>query len=216
MSFLDDLRKKLDPDTFAAVTDQLGDDFNYDVVPRSRLNKVIQQRDTYKAQVDAGTQPSAGGPEPEGGPPATQTGANPKAQPEVDVAALTAKFEQEKAQAIKDLRVEFAGLNMLREEGAFDPELSWSLIDKSKVTIGDDGKTISGLKEQIDAQKEARAFMYGSQSKRKEGEKGTGKNGGGDQDVTVTKDDFLKMSYDDQLKFKEAHPDTFKEFLESY
>ena len=210
MSLLDDLRKNLDPDTFAAVTDQLGDDFNYDVVPRSRLNTVIRQRDSYKAQVDASTQPSRDGDEPDNDPPA-----NTKGKPQVDVAALTAQFEQEKAKAIQDLRVEFAGLNMLRDEGAIDPDLSWSLIDKSKVSLSEDGKTVVGLKEQIDAQKEARAFMYNVPSGRKGGEKGTGKNGGDDGNVTMTKDDFLKLDYDAQLKFKNEHPETFREFLNS-
>lgn len=214
MSLLDDLRKKLDPDTFASVTDQLGDDFNYDVVPRSRLNTVIRQRDTYKAQVDAGTQPSVEEPisTPTEGTPnnSGKAGGNPT----VNVEELTRKFEQEKAQAIQDLRVEFAGLNMLRDAGAFDPQLAWSLIDKSKLSLNSDG-TISGMDDQITAQKEAKAFMYGEASKRKDGERGTGKNGGGADNTTVTKADFLKMSYDDQVKFKEAHPETFKEFLNS-
>ena len=56
MSLLDTLKKNLSPEVFSAVQDALGDDFNYDVVPRSRLNKVIQQRDEARRQLNgAGT-----------------------------------------------------------------------------------------------------------------------------------------------------------------
>ena len=64
MSLKDTLRQKLTPELFTQVTDALGDDFNFDVVPRSRLNKVIGQRDTLKEQLEAamkGTQTSRSG-----------------------------------------------------------------------------------------------------------------------------------------------------------
>ena len=51
MSLLDTLKKNLTPEQFSAVQDALGDDFNWDVVPRSRLNKVIKQRDDARQQL---------------------------------------------------------------------------------------------------------------------------------------------------------------------
>ena len=63
MSLKDTLRQKLTPELFTQVTDALGDDFNFDVVPRSRLNKVIGQRDTLKEQLETalkGTQTKGG------------------------------------------------------------------------------------------------------------------------------------------------------------
>lgn len=45
MSLLDTLKAKLDPELFAQVTDSLGDDFDYDLVSRQRLNTVIGQRE---------------------------------------------------------------------------------------------------------------------------------------------------------------------------
>ena len=63
MSLKDTLRQKLTPELFTQVTDALGDDFNFDVVPRSRLNKVIGQRDTLKEQLESalkGTQTKGG------------------------------------------------------------------------------------------------------------------------------------------------------------
>lgn len=48
MSLLDTLKAKLDPELFAQVTDALGDDFDYDLVTRARLNTVIGQREAAK------------------------------------------------------------------------------------------------------------------------------------------------------------------------
>ena len=58
MSLYDTLRKNLKPDLFTQVTDQLGDDFDFDLVPRSRLNAVIKQRNTLREQIAEGSQPS--------------------------------------------------------------------------------------------------------------------------------------------------------------
>ena len=44
MTFLETLRKNLTPEQLTAVQDAVGDDFDWDLVPRSRLNKVIKQR----------------------------------------------------------------------------------------------------------------------------------------------------------------------------
>lgn len=212
MSLLDDLRKKLDADTFAAVTDQLGDDFNFDVVPRSRLNTVIKQRDTYKAQVEAGS--AAGNDDPMGNPPVTPpvTSAGKTREKPVDVEALKSQYEAEKQSAIEALKVEFAGLNMLREAGSVDPDLCWGLIDKTKVTRGADGKLV-GLTEQIEAQKTARAYLYGATSARQNAGAGTGRNSAGTNTPPVTKESFMQMSYDEQVAFKAANPEKFAEFL---
>ena len=51
MSFQDTLRKSLTPELFTQVIDQLGDDFDFDLVPRSRLNKVIKQRNDFRDQL---------------------------------------------------------------------------------------------------------------------------------------------------------------------
>ena len=57
MSFYDTLRKNLTPELFTQVTDQLGDDFDFDLVPRSRLNKVIKQRNDLRDQLAEDSQP---------------------------------------------------------------------------------------------------------------------------------------------------------------
>ena len=52
MSLHDDLKKKLSPENMQTLEDILGDDFEWDLVPRSRLNKVIKQRNDLKKQVN--------------------------------------------------------------------------------------------------------------------------------------------------------------------
>lgn len=210
MSLLDDLRKKLDASTFEAVTEQLGDDFNFDVVPRSRLNEVIKQRDTYRSQVTAGSQ---SGSDPEDKPGATKDKGKSADKP-VDESALRAQFEQEKQEAIRGLRIEFAVLDKLREAGAHDPSMVWGIMDKKKITMSDSGE-VSGVDEQIEAYKQSKGFLFGATSGgRSSAEGGTGKQGGDGNGGSVTKEDFLKMSYDEQVKFKASNPEVFKTFLE--
>lgn len=213
MSVRDDLQKHLTPELFAQVVDALGDDFIYDQVPRSRLNRVIQQRDearteneTLKLQLAGGTQPAAN--------------SNPPAQPTTPAAQtanidelkeqLTQQFKAEQEQAIKEVKIQYAGLDKLRQAGALDAELVWSLIDKSKVTLDDKG-TLTGLEEQIPGLKETKGFLFGQTNSVPAG---TGKNGGSaDPAQVVTKDAFSKMTTEEQLKFKESHPEQFKQFL---
>lgn len=219
MSLRDELRKRLDSDTLTSVLDQLGDDFNFDLVPRSRLNKVIEQRDTYKDLYEAGTQPSGGSGKQQ--PPKKQEDKPVdiealRAQVETQLTeTLQAQFANEKAAMENELRIEFAGLEALRNAGAHDPKLVWGLLDKSKITRDAEGK-VSGLEDQITAMQESKAFLFGADgSKRKDGSMGTGKNSGNSgSGAAVTKDQFLKMSYEEQVNFKTANPEIFKTFLE--
>ena len=213
MSVRDDLQKHLTPELFAQVVDALGDDFIYDQVPRSRLNRVIQQRDearteneTLKLQLAGGTQPTATSkPTTQPATPATQ-----QVNIEELKEQLSQQFKTEQEQAIKEVKIQYAGLDKLRQAGALDAELVWSLIDKSKVTLDDKG-TLTGLDEQIPGLKEAKSFLFGEANSVPSG---TGKQGGSaDPAQVVTKDAFSKMTTEEQLKFKESHPEQFKQFL---
>lgn len=224
MSLLDDLRNKLKPELFTQVTDALGDDFNFDVVPRTRLNKVIKQRDSFKEQLEeanGGTQhrdpdddddsdDTKGKQKLSGNSQNKQTSGK---QPTVE--ELRQQMEAEKASAIMDLKIQFAGLSALRDAGAVDADLAYSLIDKSKVKIGDDGK-ISGLDDQITALKTGKTFLFSPAGGREGAAGGTGKNGGDDKFAAVKgKKEFLALSTDDQIAFKAKYPDVFKTFLNS-
>lgn len=223
MSFNDTLRKNLTPELYTQVMDQLGDDFDFDLVPRSRLNKVIKQRNELRDQLAEGSQPQGS----KGKAPNEDDddddfqmpgkGKGKSAGQEVDVEALKKQWEQEQGNAVNEVKMQYAALEKLRAANAIDPELIWQagIIDKSKLTVEADG-TVKGLDEAITELTKNRANLFGK-AKGKDGvDGGTGKEGGDEGFATVkTKEDFLKLSTQDQMAFKKANPEVFKTFLNS-
>lgn len=216
MSLLDTLKKNLTPDMLTAVQDALGDDFNYDVVPRSRLNKVIQQRDEARRALGQGSDPSGGDPG-EGGSGGTGSGGAGSGagksftQADIDAAVQAEKIKHENE--LKTLRMNHAVLAKLQEQNFVDPNLilSAGLIDTTKVTLDANGVITGGLDDQLSSLAEARPYLKNGSSG---GQRGTGKQGGSDEFGSVTsKEEFLKLSYDKQLEFKRANPEVFKGFL---
>lgn len=224
MSLKDTLRQKLTPELFTQVTDALGDDFNFDVVPRSRLNKVIGQRDTLKEQLETalkGTQTKGGSEDDDDDDfqmPNTTKGKGKKQSSETTLTEeeIQRRINEATQQAQNEVRIQYAGLDALRNANAVDPDLVFTLIDKSKLKFDDSGK-LTGIDEQITALKTSKPNLFpdgGNKGGRKDTPGGTGKDGGSEKFETVkSKEDFLKLSTADQLKFKEAHPDVFKSYL---
>lgn len=225
MSLKDTLRQKLTPELFTQVTDALGDDFNFDVVPRSRLNKVIGQRDTLKEQLETalkGTQTKGGSDDDDDDDdfqmPDTTKGKGKKQSSGTTLTEeeIQQRINEATKQAQNEVRIQYAGLDALRNANAVDPDLVFTLIDKSKLKFDDSGK-LTGIDEQITALKTSKPNLFpdgGNKGGRKDTPGGTGKDGGSEKFETVkSKEDFLKLSTADQLKFKEAHPDVFKSYL---
>ena len=225
MSLKDTLRQKLTPELFTQVTDALGDDFNFDVVPRSRLNKVIGQRDTLKEQLETalkGTQTKGGSEDDDDDDdfqmPDTTKGKGKKQSSGTTLTEeeIQQRINEATKQAQNEVRIQYAGLDALRNANAVDPDLVFTLIDKSKLKFDDSGK-LTGIDEQITALKASKPNLFPDGSNkggRKDTPGGTGKDGGSEKFETVkSKEDFLKLSTADQLKFKEAHPDVFKSYL---
>lgn len=226
MSLKDTLRQKLTPELFTQVTDALGDDFNFDVVPRSRLNKVIGQRDTLKEQLEAamkGTQTSRSGGNPDDDDddddfemPDLSKGKGKGKATGLTQEEVTRQIEEATKNARTEMTIQFAGLDALRNANAVDPDLVFTLIDKSKLKLDDSGK-LTGMEEQIEALKTSKPNLFptdGDEGGRKKTPGGTGKTGGSEKFEQVkSKEDFLKLSTADQIKFKEAHPDVFKSYL---
>lgn len=217
MSLYDTLRKCLTPEQFTTVTDALGDDFDYDMVPRSRLNKVIKQRNELRDQLAKGSQLSGGktGEDDDD----DDEGNTPKGKSKsekVDIEALKAQWQKEQKDAVKEVKIQYAALEKLRAAHVIDPDLIWtsSILDKSKIDLDDKG-AITGLDEQLTQLKTDKAHLFKTGAEDVPG--GTGKEGGeggGDKGGTVsTRADFLKLSIEDQLKFKQDHPEVFKTFL---
>ena len=212
MSLLDTLKKNLSPEVFSQVQDALGDDFNYDVVPRSRLNKVIQQRDEARRQLGQGGNASTGDDGGEGsGDGDGAPGAKGFTQADIDAAVAAANAAH--AAELNKLKMNHAVLAKLQEQNFVDPNLilSAGLIDTTKVTLDDNGVITGGLDDQLSSLAEARPYLKNVSNG---GQRGTGKQGGSDEFGSVTsKEEFLKLSYEKQLEFKKANPEVFKGFL---
>ena len=210
MSLYDSLRKALTPELFTQVTDALGDDFDYDQVPRSRLNKVINQRNELRDQLSGISQSQSSNSSNH----ESDETEKQKATEQLDVEALKAQWLKEQGDAVKDVKLQYAALDKLRAAGAIDADLIWAagLIDKSKIQQDDTGN-ITGLDEVIDELVTNRKNLFVTQAQN--APSGTGKQGGEDSGFSTvsSRDEFLKLSYEDQMKFKAANPEVFKGWL---
>lgn len=210
MSLYDSLRKALTPELFTQVTDALGDDFDYDQVPRSRLNKVINQRNELRDQLSGISQSQSSNSSNH----ESDEAEKQKATEQLDVEALKAQWLKEQGDAVKDVKLQYAALDKLRAAGAIDADLIWAagLIDKSKIQQ-DDAGNITGLDEVIDDLVTNRKNLFVTQTQ--SAPSGTGKQGGEDSGFSTvsSRDEFLKLSYEDQMKFKAANPEVFKGWL---
>ena len=210
MSLYDSLRKALTPELFTQVTDALGDDFDYDQVPRSRLNKVINQRNELRDQLSGISQSQSSNSSNH----ESDEAEKQQATEQLDVEALKAQWLKEQGDAVKDVKLQYAALDKLRAAGAIDADLIWAagLIDKSKIQQDDTGN-ITGLDEVIDELVTNRKNLFVTQAQN--APSGTGKQGGEDSGFSTvsSRDEFLKLSYEDQMKFKAANPEVFKGWL---
>lgn len=210
MSLYDSLRKALTPELFTQVTDALGDDFDYDQVPRSRLNKVINQRNELRDQLSGISQSQSSNSSNQ----ESDEAEKQKATEQLDVEALKAQWLKEQGDAVKDVKLQYAALDKLRAAGAIDADLIWAagLIDKSKIQQDDTGN-FTGLDEVIDDLVTNRKNLFVTQAQN--APSGTGKQGGEDSGFSTvsSRDEFLKLSYEDQMKFKAANPEVFKGWL---
>ena len=136
MSLYDSLRKALTPELFTQVTDALGDDFDYDQVPRSRLNKVINQRNELRDQLSGISQSQSSNSSNH----ESDEDEKQKATEQLDVEALKAQWLKEQGDAVRDVKIQYAALDKLRAAGAIDADLIWAagLIDKSKIQQDDE------------------------------------------------------------------------------
>ena len=210
MSLYDSLRKALTPELFTQVTDALGDDFDYDQVPRSRLNKVINQRNELRDQLSGISQSQSSNSSNH----ESDEDEKQKATEQLDVEALKAQWLKEQGDAVKDVKLQYAALDKLRAAGAIDADLIWAagLIDKSKIQQDDTGN-FTGLDEVIDELVTNRKNLFVTQTQN--APSGTGKQGGEDSGFSTvsSRDEFLKLSYEDQMKFKAANPEVFRGWL---
>ena len=213
MSLYDSLRKALTPELFTQVTDALGDDFDYDVVPRARLNKVIKQRNDLRDQLAGNTQAQRGTSRTDEDDDELNTGKSAESKP-VNVAELKAQWQKEQDAAVKAVRLQYAALEKLRAANVIDPELIWSsnVLDKSKIDLDDKGQ-VTGMDDMLTQLQKDKTHLFKKASDGVPG--GTGKDGGDDGKggSVTTREEFLKLPIDKQIAFKQANPEVFKTFM---
>ena len=218
MSLYDSLRKALTPELFTQVTDALGDDFDYDVVPRARLNKVIKQRNELREELSGGSQSRSGkakGSDEDDDDMGASAGASRKST-EVNVEELKKQWLKEQGDAVQAVKLQYAALEKLRAAKVIDPELIWSsnILDKSKISLDDKGNVV-GMDDMLTQLQKDKAHLFKKAEDDVPG--GTGKNESGDDDKggsVSTRDEFLKLSIDQQIAFKKANPEVFKSFMQ--
>ena len=207
MSFQDTLRKSLTPELFTQVIDQLGDDFDFDLVPRSRLNKVIKQRNDFRDQLAEISQ-SQGNRSKGNNEDDDEGGSGGE-----DIETIRQQIEAQKNEALQAVKIQYAALEKLRESKAIDPERRWSsnICDRRRIELDEAGKR-TGLGERIAQLKKDKAHLFNKD--KKDVPDGTGKDGDDDSGSSVTtKEEFLKLGIDEQIAFKKANPEVFKTFM---
>lgn len=243
MSLLDTLKAKLNPELFAQVTDALGDDFDYDLVTRSRLNTVIGQREAARRAIQRQQQTSIEIPGAVEDPNADVAAALmtllqsfgsqqtqvpmqvntsaadilPGQQRVIDETSMQAKIDEEVRKQVNQVKQQYAITEKLREAGAVDPSLilNGGLLDQTQLkwSATDPSKLESGLDEQLTALKEQRAYLF--QAVGSVGAAGTGRDGNPGSIGTVNGyQDFMRLPYEQQLKFKQDHPEAVKGFMD--
>lgn len=210
MSFEDTLRNSLTPELFTQVVDALGDDFNYDLVPRTRLNQVIKQRNEARNALTGGKQTPK---------PSTKSkkvdddAYEDDPDDGIDLETIKRQFQDASDKAIKDVKIQYAALDKLRAADVIDPELIWSsnVLDKSKLDLDAAGK-LTGLDDMLTQLKQDKPHIFNK--KKDDGVPGgTGKDGGTNNEGVTTKEEFLKLDVDKQIAFKKSNPALFQQFM---
>ena len=203
MSFQDTLRKSLTPELYTSVIDQLGDDFDFDLVPRARLNQVIKQRNTLREQLAENPQARGAG----------KKGEDEEDDEGIDIEKLQKQWKAQSDQAVQEVKIQYAALDKLRAAEVIDPELVWSSNVLNKKTLKlDDAGALVGLDEQIENLKKNKTHLF--KQAKQDPDAGTGKEGGEEGGTKITtKEEFLKLDVDKQIAFKKANPEIFKTFM---
>ena len=193
MTLLEKLREKLGPELAGQVEDAVGDDFDWDFVPRARLNKVIGQRNTAQSKLQAYLDKQASNaegdddddiPNAEGNNGNSETRRHNKAN-EVNIDELNAQHQKDLANVAK----RYAVLDLIRAKGALDPKLVLGQLDLDKMNLKEDD-TLEGFDEQFNPWAESHSYMFQNSNSNSDNsndgiESGTGKNAAGDNSTDV-------------------------------
>ena len=140
------------------------------------------------------------------------TGKDEETQQKItDYEAEIEKLKKENETLKTDNALKFA----LAAAGAVDVDyLVFKAKEKGEIKLGDDGK-IKGEDDLISGLKTQHPTMFGASNgnQQQSGNRKILENNlpGGDKDKTVTKEQFLKMGYNERMKLKEENPELFKQ-----
>lgn len=172
MSILERLKKNLSSEQYAAIVDALGDDFDFDLVPRTRLNKVIGQRNALREQLASGLQTENLEDESDdesSKAKKTSSESNPKPK-----TFTQEELDEQVTSRENALKLRYAVRQYLKDAGALDTDLilnSGNLLDLTKLGIEND-KVTGDLEDQIKALKESKSFLFNAESKQKDKKEG--------------------------------------------
>lgn len=183
MSLKANLSKKLSPELLQQVEDALGDDFDFDLVPRSRLNKVIAQRNEAREALALASQAGGSSDDDDDDDDAGTTGEG-SVQSQKNLAKLLKQKERERDDAIRAVKIQYAALDKLRSAGAIDADICFGLLDGAKLALDDKG-TLTGLDEQLADLQKNKSFLFNSEPSGGNVQGGTGRQGGYDSGESV-------------------------------
>lgn len=167
------------------------------MVPKARLDEKIKEAKEYKEQVadrDAqltDLQSKAAG--------------NESLQSEITKLQAANKEAQTKYETdLKDIKLS-AAIKLALNGNVQDVDIVSNLLDRSKVELNEDGTVKDGLESQISSLKEAKPFLFVDAHT----EIGNPSNPG-NQDKTITQEQFSKMGYTERASLYEKSPEIYK------
>ena len=159
MTFKEKLAKTLGKELMDQIEEVTGDDFDWNVVPKARLDKVIKERNELRDVADYDTPAKVKAPD-----------KAPEKDTQTKDTRTIADVEAEYQKKLADTTKRFAVLEKLRGENARNPELVLKQLDFEKITTDEKGEWL-GYTEQIDSLKKSDSYLFGN------AQGGTGRSG---------------------------------------
>lgn len=165
-TFYDKLKKVLSKDTLALVDTEVGDDFDWNVIPYERFKKVNDARKELSEKVAEYEQQDE------------SNSSKMFTQEDIDKAVKAKEDELAKQfdEQLTSMKIRDAALSKLRDVGALDAELLYDSPKFSKENLKLDANgALTGIDEVIKAWKESKPVLFTEKVP-----DGTGKDGGSD------------------------------------
>lgn len=198
-----DLKELLGEDLHTQVIAKLGDkkvmldDGNF--IPKSRFDEVIEQKNTYKTQVDTVNSQLED----------LKKKNKDNTELQTQITDWQTKYNQAEGK-VKEISLNSAIKLSSIKAGANDPTDILLMLDKSKFEIDESGN-VKGLEEQLTALKASKSYLFTAIDPNGTG--GSKGNGGKAKDSldVVTKEQFAKMTYKDRMNLYSTNPVLYQE-----